>query len=148
MVRATSLMHWREAKQTSMDDPGSELVDVLDDAGRTVAVVSRREMRARRLPHRSVYLLVCNSRGEIFIHLRTATKDIYPSHWDIAIGGVLASGESFDEGARREALEELGVAVEPQPLFPFHFADEHSIVHGMVFRTKHDGPFRLQAEEI
>ena len=129
-------------------DPGAELVDVVDDAGRTVAVVPRREMRARRLPHRSTYVLVFNRRGELFVHLRTATKDVYPSHWDVAVGGVLAAGESFDEGARREAREELGVEVAPEPLFPLRWVDERTVVHGMVYRAEHDGPFRLQAEEI
>ena len=129
-------------------DPGAELVDIVDDAGRTVATVSRREMRARRLAHRSVYLLVFNARGELFVHLRTAGKDVYPSHWDIAIGGVVAAGESFDDAARREGLEELGVPVEPEALFPFRYADAGNVVHGMVYRARHDGPFRLQPEEI
>src|SRR5207245_1912996 len=65
-----------------------------------------------------------------------------------AVGGVLGAGESFDEGARREAREELGVALEPEPLFPFRWADEQTVVHGMVYRARHDGPFRLQPEEI
>ena len=52
------------------DDPSSELVDVIDDAGRTVATVTRREMRARRLPHRCTYLLVFNRRGEISLRAR------------------------------------------------------------------------------
>ena len=129
-------------------DPGAELVDVIDAEGSTIAVVTRREMRARRLPHRSVYLLVFNSRGEVFIHLRTATKDVYPSHWDVTVGGVLSAGESFDEGALREGQEELGVALEVQPLFPFRYEDERSAVLGMVYRAVHDGPFALQAEEI
>ena len=90
-----------------MCDPGDELVDVIDDAGRTIGTVTRREMRARRLPHRCVYVLVFNRQGQLFIHLRTATKDVYPSHWDVAIGGVLAAGESFAEGAKRELREEL-----------------------------------------
>jgi isopentenyldiphosphate isomerase len=129
-------------------DPGAELVDVLDDAGNPIGTVTRREMRARRLPHRSVYVLVFNRRGELFVHLRTATKDVYPSHWDVAIGGVLAAGESFDTGARREAAEELGVSVAPEALFPLHYADAATVVHGMVYRAHHDGPFRLQPEEI
>jgi len=129
-------------------DPGGELVDVLDDAGRPVATVTRGEMRARRLPHGATYVLVFNRRGELFVHLRSPDKDVYPGHWDVAIGGVLAAGESFDEGARREAREELGVALEPEPLFPLRWADEQTVVHGMVYRARHDGPFRLQPEEI
>jgi isopentenyldiphosphate isomerase len=128
--------------------PGAELVDVVDDAGRVVGTVPRHEMRTRRLPHRAVYVLVVNRRDELFVHLRTATKDVYPAHWDVAIGGVLAAGETFDAGARRETCEELGVDVVPEPLFPFRYADDATVVHGMVYRVRHDGPFRLQREEI
>lgn len=129
-------------------DPGLELVDVIDDAGRTVATVPRREMRGRRLPHRCTYLLVFNTRGELFVHERTATKDVYPSHWDVCVGGVLAAGESFAEGARRELAEEIGVDAPPEELFLFRYADDLSAVQGMVYRVRHDGPFRLQPEEI
>jgi isopentenyldiphosphate isomerase len=130
------------------DDAGDELVDVVDDAGRPIATVTRREMRARRLPHRVVYLLVFNRRGELFIHLRTPTKDVYPGHWDVAIGGVLAAGESFTDGARRELAEELGVAASLETPFPLRYADGETVVHGMVYAVRHDGPFRLQPEEI
>lgn len=131
-----------------MSDPGVELVDVVDEAGRTIGTVTRREMRARRLPHRSAYVLVLNARGDLFLHLRTPTKDVYPDHWDVAIGGVLAAGESFAAGAVRELREELGVAANPEALFPFRYADAAAVVHGMVYRAVHEGPFRLQPEEI
>ncbi len=129
-------------------DPGAELVDVVDEAGRVVGRATRREMRARRLPHRACYVLVFDRRGRLFVHLRTATKDVYPSHWDVAIGGVLAAGESFAAGARREAAEELGVEVAVEPLFPLRWADATNVVHGRVFRAVHDGPFRLQPAEV
>jgi isopentenyldiphosphate isomerase len=125
-----------------------ELVDVIDAAGRVVGLATRREMRERRLPHRCTYLLVFNARGELFIHLRTAGKDIFPSHWDVAVGGVLAAGETFDEGVRREAREELGVEVQATPLFPFRYADRLTVVAAMVYRAVHEGPFHLQAEEV
>lgn len=129
-------------------NPGSDLVDVIDSAGRTIGTVTRREMREQRLPHRCVYILVFNTVGELFIHQRTMTKDVFPGYWDVAIGGVLAAGEDFDEGARREGLEELGVTLDPQSLFPFQYDDSATLVRGMVYRAVHDGPFRLQPEEI
>jgi isopentenyldiphosphate isomerase len=125
-----------------------ELVDVIDEAGNTIAVVTRREMRERRLPHRCTYVLVFNARGELFIHLRTSTKDVYPSHWDVAIGGVLAAGESFAQGARREIKEELGIDADAEELFPVVYADERTSVSAMAYRLVHEGPFRLQVEEI
>lgn len=129
-------------------DPGAELVDVIDEVGRTVGVVTRRQMRQERLPHRCVYVLVFNSRGELFIHLRTSTKDVFPSYWDTAVGGVLAAGESFAEGAAREVCEELGVTMAVEPLSPFRYEDKATLVLGMAYRATHEGPFRLQAEEI
>lgn len=125
-----------------------ELVDVIDAAGNTVAVVTRREMRAKRLPHRCTYVLVFNTAGELFIHLRTASKDVYPSHWDTCIGGVLLAGESFEQGVRREIKEELGIEAVAEPLFPVNYVDASTFAHGMAYRLVHDGPFVLQAEEI
>ena len=132
----------------SAHDPGAELVDVLDDAGRVVGQTTRRDMRAHRLPHRCVYILVFEPAGALFVHLRTATKDVYPSHWDAAVGGVLAAGESFDDGAQRELQEELGVTAPLTALFPFRYDDLSTVVHAQVYATVHAGPFVLQAEEI
>jgi isopentenyldiphosphate isomerase len=125
-----------------------EMVDIIDEQGRTIGTVSRQEMRGRRLPHRCVYILVFNARGELFVHLRTPTKDVYPGYWDVTIGGVLTAGETFDQGALREGREELGVDIQPEPLFPFRYEDAASVVQAVVYRAVHDGPFQLQAEEI
>src|SRR5262245_35130689 len=124
-----------------------ELVDVIDAEGRTIGTVSRQEMRGRRLPHRCVYILVFNGRGELFIHLRTPTKDVYPGYWDVAIGGVLTAGESFEVGALRELAEELGVEAPLETPFPLKYSDSDTTVHGMVYAARHEGPFRLQPEE-
>ena len=129
-------------------DPGDELVDVVDDTGRTIGTTSRRQMRVGHLAHRSTYILVFNGRGELFVHRRTTSKDVYPGYWDVAIGGVLAAGESFDAGASREAREELGVDLHLERLFPLRYADAATVVHGMVYRAVHEGPFRLQPAEV
>lgn len=105
-------------------------------------------MRARRLPHRSTYILVFDAAGRLFVHLRTATKDVYPAHWDVCVGGVLGAGEAWDAGAARELREELGVDAPLAALFPFRWTDAGNAVHGMVYAARHDGPFRLQPEEI
>jgi isopentenyldiphosphate isomerase len=125
-----------------------ELIDLIDDEGRTIGVVTRQEMRARRLPHRSTYVLVFDRQGRMFVHLRTPTKDVYPSHWDVTIGGVMLAGESWEQGVAREIREELGIDATAELLFPFRYQDPSVVVHGMVYRLVHDGPFQLQAEEI
>src|SRR5205814_43471 len=64
----------RTLRRRAVTESDAELVDVVNDAGETVAVVTRREMRLRRLPHRTCYVLVFNGRDELFTHLRTPTK--------------------------------------------------------------------------
>jgi isopentenyldiphosphate isomerase len=127
----------------------SELVDVVDAADRVVGTASRADVRARNLRHRATYILVFNSRGQLFVHQRTAEKDVYPSYYDVAVGGVVGAGESYDVGARRELAEELGItAVEPRPILSFQYDDGDNRVNGRVYSCTYDGPIALQAEEI
>lgn len=126
-----------------------ELVDVVDDADRVVGQATRHDVRRKNLRHRSVYVLVFNSAGQLFTHRRTLTKDIFPGHWDVAAGGVLNAGEDYDEGAQRELREELGVdGVTLRRLFPLRYDDAQNRVAGMVYSCTADGPFRLQTSEI
>ena len=47
------------------------------------------------------------------MHRRRDDKDIWPGRWDLAAGGVLAQGETYDDGAARELAEELGITGVP-----------------------------------
>ena len=131
------------------DITASETIDIVDDEDRVVDRATRREMRERNLLHRAVYIFVVNSGGELFVHRRTATKDVYPGYWDVCIGGVVVAGESYDAAAEREIAEELGVMGGPlRPLGKLRFEDAGTRIHGAVYAAAHDGPFVLQAEEI
>jgi isopentenyldiphosphate isomerase len=125
-----------------------EIVDVLDDDGNVVGTATRREIRARGLPHRCTYILVFDARGRLFVHQRTAAKDVFPSFWDVAVGGVLAAGEDWLPGAEREVREELGVVGSLEFLFDHVYRDKRNTAFGKVYRLRHDGPFALQPEEI
>ena len=126
-----------------------EVVDVVDDAGRVVGQALRRDVRLENLRHRSVYVLVFNSSGQLFAHRRTMEKDIFPGFWDVAVGGVLNAGEEYDDGARRELREELGVdGLALRRLFPLRYDDACNRVAGMVYSCTCDGPLSLQASEI
>src|SRR3954447_5289866 len=90
-------------------DPAGELVDVVDDDGRVVRVVTRAEMRAGCLRHRCTFIVVRNTAGEVLIHRRSEDKDLWPGRWDLACGGVVTAGEAWEPAARRELAEELGI---------------------------------------
>jgi isopentenyldiphosphate isomerase len=86
-------------------DPADTLVDIVDTDDHVIDVVPRREMRARNLRHRSVGIAVLESTGRVLIHRRADDKDVWPGRWDLAVGGVVESGETWDTAAVRELAE-------------------------------------------
>jgi isopentenyldiphosphate isomerase len=52
---------------------------------------------------------VFNGKGELLVQLRGRSKDRYPLHWDVSVGGHVDPAETYDEAARRELHEELGL---------------------------------------
>ncbi len=106
-------------------DPGDELVEWVDDDGAVIEIVTRRRMRDEGLRHRATYVVVVVGPAdrfaepgsadhlapdtEVVVHLRADWKDVAPSHWDLAFGGVCGPGEGWEESARRELAEEAGI---------------------------------------
>ncbi len=126
-----------------------EAVDVVDADDRVLRRASRAEMRRENLLHRAVYLILRHGGGEIFVHRRTTTKDVYPGYWDVTVGGVVGAGESYEVAARRELAEEVGIVdATPRSLFEIRFEDASTRLIGRAFLVSHDGPVRLQTEEI
>ena len=130
------------------DSPSEEVVAIVNRKNRVVGEAKRGEMRRRNLIHRATYILVFNHQGQLFVQKRTMSKDLYPGYFDIATGGVVLSGESYEEAAIRELQEELGATAELTALFDAYFAEPNNKVWGRVFRCRHDGPFHLQESEV
>jgi 8-oxo-dGTP pyrophosphatase MutT (NUDIX family) len=129
-------------------DPGDELVDVVDEHDSVIEVVTRREVRARNLRHRCTYVVVLNSAGELYVHKRTDTKDVYPGFYDLVAGGVNGSGESFDGCAMRELDEELGVPATPTFRFRLRYEGPSGRIIGAAYDVVWDGPILHQPSEV
>jgi isopentenyldiphosphate isomerase len=128
---------------------GREAVDVVDDRDHVLRVATRAQVRAENLLHRACYVVALDANDRIFVHLRTATKDVFPSHFDVTVGGVLAAGEAYDDAARREVEEELGVR--PRDLRnvgSLRYEDAGNRVIGRVYECRVEPPLRLQQDEI
>jgi len=127
-----------------------EVLDIVDEHDRVVGQAPRREVYAGRLRHRCVFVLVRDAADRIFVHRRTAGKLVFPSLYDMFVGGVLGTGESYDEAALREAAEELGVTglPAPTPLFRFLYdTPEHTWWSG-VYQVRCELPVNPQVEEV
>lgn len=129
-------------------DPGDELVEVVDEANEVVGAVQRRQLRARNLLHRCTYVFVTNPAGELYVHRRSETKDVYPGLYDVCAGGVNAVGEPYDVCAARELQEELGVTATPTFRFTHRYSGSSGEVWGGAFDVTWDGPIAWQPEEV
>ena len=132
-----------------MSDPKSEQVQIVDENNVEIAAVSRSLMREQNLIHRASYILVFNKAGQLYVQKRTMNKDVYPGYYDVAAGGVVLAGETYEDAAERELEEELGLYEIPLTHCLDHYYDDAANrVWGRIFRCQHEGPFTLQEEEI
>lgn len=101
------------------------------------------------LVHAVARVQVCDRQGRILLQLRSATKDIQPNQWDTAVGGHLLPGEEAEAAARREMLEELGVAPDKlQFLHRFLWRTDVESEWVTTYLTPHEGPFHPDPGEI
>ncbi|KEY58046.1 NUDIX hydrolase YfcD [Serratia sp. DD3] len=126
-----------------------EWVDIVNEQNEVIAQSTRQQMRAQRLRHRATYIVVHDGMGKVLVQRRTDIKDFYPGWLDATAGGVVQSGENILDSARREAVEELGIAGVPFAEHgQFYFEAEQCRTWGTLFSCVSHGPFALQEEEV
>src|SRR5882762_6792790 len=99
-----------------MRQTNNERFPVVDKNDKILRDASRSEVHANNLRHRAVHMLIFNPAGEVYLQQRSRWKDRHPLKWDSSAAGHVAGGESYDDTARRELKEELGVTVALQKI--------------------------------
>ncbi|MEV6671605.1 NUDIX domain-containing protein [Streptomyces sp. NPDC051162] len=130
--------------------PADEVLDIVDEQDRVVGQAPRGEAYARGLRHRCVFVRARDAAGRVFVHRRTAQKLVFPSRYDMFVGGVVGAGESYDEAALREAEEELGVSglPAPTPLFRFLYDAPGQSWWSAVYEVRCDAAVSPQESEV
>ena len=88
-----------------------ERFPVVDEADRILRYAYRADVHANNFRHRAVHIFIFNGAGQIYLQKRGRWKDRHPLLWDSSAGGHVAAGEGYDETARRELDEELGLSL-------------------------------------
>ncbi|NVN90705.1 MAG: NUDIX domain-containing protein [Desulfuromonadales bacterium] len=129
-----------------------EWFDVVDENGTVVGQATRAQCHnGSKFLHPVVHVHVFNSEGRLLLQKRKRTKDIQPGKWDTSVGGHIQSGEALEDAIRREVLEEIGIGVDPsqlQTIGRYVFESEIEREYFYSYACTHDGPFRIQEEEI
>lgn len=118
----------------------SEFFDWVDHYDDVIGVTSRKDAHRLNLYHRAVHLYALGEKGGLILQKRSHTKDIDPGLWTVSCSGHVDRGETFEEAARREMQEELGVTIEiadlyellystPSPGNGYEFVRSYEILH-------------------
>lgn len=95
-----------------------EIVDMVNQRGEVLGSLPRPYIHTWNILHRGIGMVVSKDNDilskeafepELYVHQRTATKRIFPSLYDMFVGGVSSSGEDSQLTAAREVSEELGL---------------------------------------
>ena len=89
-----------------------EYWDIYDDErnkiGKTIARSNRDELSDNE-NHIAMHVAIFNSKGEMLLQRRSMKKQDDPGKWDFSSRGSILMGETSQDGAHRETLEELGI---------------------------------------
>ena len=97
------------AAATGTQVVSQERFPVVDEMDRILRYAYRSQVHGDNLRHRAVHILVFNPAGEVYLQKRARWKDRHPLRWDSSAGGHVCAAEGYDEAARRELHEELGI---------------------------------------
>src|SRR5258706_2215468 len=61
------------------------------------------------LIHRAVGIILFNDKGQILLQKRSMKKDLNPGMFTISASGHVTKGQTYEEAAKRELEEELGI---------------------------------------
>lgn len=103
------------AKRTSSEvllfcyTSGMELFDLVNAQDKVIGVTDKVTAHTNGELHRVAAVFVFDEDGQLYVQIHKKSGGLY----DHSVGGHVAQGESYDEAAKRESAEELGI---DQPL--------------------------------
>jgi isopentenyl-diphosphate Delta-isomerase len=120
--------------------------DVVNEKDEIVGRASKEEVAARNLICRVCFIMLINNNGELLLHRRSANKKSYPLYWSGAAAGHVNSGETYEQAASRELMEEIGAEARLEFIGKFFSAEDREMVG--IFLGHYDGPLKIEPLEV
>ena len=105
--------------------------------------------------HKEIIVFILNSKKEVLLQKRSATKLHHPNKWALCSGHVEGFDEDFECAAIRELKEELGLDVSKEELSLIdtkemvdNHNDKHITKYYIFYTDKNSDEFILQKEEL
>jgi isopentenyldiphosphate isomerase len=113
-----------------------ELFDLVDKQDTIIGVTDKATAHAIGQLHRVAAVFVFDKQGRLYVQVHKKSGGLY----DHSVGGHISQGETYEEGAKREAEEELGITQPLEKLSVF-YSDENETMQHMF------GLFQCVAED-
>ncbi|MFE3179582.1 NUDIX hydrolase [Streptomyces violascens] len=112
-----------------------ERVERVDEQDRVIGVAERGEAVRQGWLYRMAMVLCRDASGRYLVHRRPDSSSRFPGEYSWLVAGAVGVGEPYEDAARRELREELGVEAEVRPLFKFLCDGELSPYWFSVYET-------------
>lgn len=129
-----------------------EILYLVDSSDNVIGEAPRDQCHNQGLWHRRATVFVFNSAGELLLQKRAPNMS-RPNLWCGSASGHVLQGESYEQAARRELQEEIGIACDLKSLGKLvvqaqYTAEDIDKEHHELFVCEHNGPFNIQQEEL
>ncbi len=131
-----------------MLDDKSEYVVLVDEENNEIGTELKEKIHTGNTPlHRGFSLFLFNSRNELLVTKRAATKRAFPGVWTNTVCGHTGPDESAGDAAKRRLKDELGIELKRSHLvegqqgetfirevapYRYRFADKNGIVENEI----------------
>lgn len=127
----------------------SEFMDLVDDNDQIIGRTAQKEIYDKKLTHRIVHVFLIDPKTKkIYLQKRSEKKDFLPGYYCTSAGGHVKSGESYEEAAKRELEEELGLKIDLDELTKLEFVSDNHKRLIRLFLAYNNGEIQFKDGEV